>query len=32
VLSLIRTEVLNHHGDRLPALAASVREINETAS
>lgn len=32
VLSSIRTEVLNHHGDRLPALAASVREINETAS
>jgi hypothetical protein len=32
VLSLIRTEVLNHHGDRLPALAASVREINETAA
>ena len=31
-LSSIRTEVLNHHGDRLPALAASVREINETAS
>ena len=32
VLNLMRTEVLNHHGDRLPALAASVREINETAS
>jgi hypothetical protein len=31
VLSSIRTEVLNHHGDRLPALAVSVREINETA-
>ncbi len=32
VLSLIRTEVRNHHGDRLPALAACVGEINETAS
>jgi hypothetical protein len=32
VLSAIRTEVLNHHGDRLPALVACVGEINETAS
>ncbi|HEY2146259.1 MAG TPA: hypothetical protein VGH12_09335 [Steroidobacteraceae bacterium] len=32
VLNLVRTEVLNHHRDRLPALAACVREINETAS
>jgi hypothetical protein len=31
VLNLIRTEVLNHHRDRVPALAASVHEINETA-
>jgi hypothetical protein len=31
VLSLIRTEMLNRHRDRLPLLAACVREINETA-
>jgi hypothetical protein len=32
VLSSIRTEVLNKHAGRLPALAACVGEINETAS
>ena len=31
VLSLIRTEILNHHRDRLPLLIACVREINDTA-
>jgi hypothetical protein len=31
VLNLIRTEVLNHHRDRLPLLIACAREINETA-
>jgi hypothetical protein len=31
VLTLIRTEVLNHHRERMPALAVCVREINETA-
>jgi hypothetical protein len=31
VLTLIRTEVINHHRDRMPAMAACVREINETA-
>jgi hypothetical protein len=31
VLSLIRTEMLNRHRDRLPQLAACVREINDTA-
>lgn len=31
VLGLIRTEMLNRHRDRLPLLAACVREINETA-
>jgi hypothetical protein len=31
VLSLIRTEMLNKHRDRLPQLVACVREINETA-
>jgi hypothetical protein len=31
VVSLIRTEMLNRHRDRLPLLVACVREINETA-
>ncbi|HXP64206.1 MAG TPA: hypothetical protein VN815_01915 [Steroidobacteraceae bacterium] len=31
VLSLIRTEMLAHHRDRLPLLIACVREINDTA-
>jgi len=31
VLSLIRTEMLNRHRDRLPLLIACVREINDTA-
>jgi hypothetical protein len=31
VLSLIRTEMLNRHRDRLPQLLACVREINDTA-
>jgi hypothetical protein len=31
VLSLIRTEMLNRHRDRLPQLQACVREINDTA-
>ena len=30
-LTLIRTEVLNHYRERMPALAVCVREINETA-
>jgi hypothetical protein len=32
VLSLIRTDLLNRHRDRLPLLVACVREINDTAS
>ena len=32
VLNLIRTDLFNRHRDRLPLLAACVREINETAS
>ena len=32
VLNLIRTEVINHHRERLPALVACVHDINETAS
>jgi hypothetical protein len=32
VLNLIRTELLNHHRDRLQLLIACVREINDTAS
>jgi hypothetical protein len=31
VLSLIRTEILNGHRDRMPMLVACVREINDTA-
>jgi hypothetical protein len=31
VLSLIRTEILSGHRDRLPQLIACVREINDTA-
>jgi len=31
VLTLIRTEVINHHRERMPALVACVRDINETA-
>jgi hypothetical protein len=31
VLILIRTEVINHHRERMPALAVCVRDINETA-
>jgi hypothetical protein len=31
VLSLIRTEMLNRHRDRLPLLIGCVREINDTA-
>ncbi|HEY2677944.1 MAG TPA: hypothetical protein VGI65_13325 [Steroidobacteraceae bacterium] len=31
VLTLIRTEVLTHHRERMPALVVSVGEINETA-
>jgi hypothetical protein len=31
VLSLIRTEMLNQHRERLPQLIACVREVNDTA-
>ena len=31
VLSLIQTETLNQHRDRLPQLLACVREVNDTA-